>query len=210
MTPTKSNSILNPPQSTFEKLDFNKSDWPNLCVSLKSIDCSVIDSNKPIDVCIDEPIDEIANKCSIHVPQKRPKKPHISKYHRERKILTRRRSKLCKKTIPCHKITQELIDIEAAICTSHHNEKLFDESRAVAKIKDDPEYFFRFAKKSSICKTDIGPLKNVQTNRLTHDKLEMCKLSAWPEVRGTADTDGGAYSPFRSILLVLTHDFIII
>ena len=36
------------------------------------------------------------------------------------------------------------------------------------------------------------------------------KLSAWPEVRGTADTDGGAYSPFRSILLVLTHDFIII
>ena len=35
-------------------------------------------------------------------------------------------------------------------------------------------------------------------------------LSAWPEVRGTTDTDGGAYSPFRSILLVLTHDFIII
>ena len=23
------------------------------------------------------------------------------------------------------------------------------------------------------------------------------KLSTWPEVRGTADTDGGAYSPFR-------------
>ena len=176
MTPTKSNSILNPPQSTFEKLDFNKSDWPNLCVSLKSIDCSVVDSDKPIDVCIDELIDEIANKCSIHVPLKRPKKPHISKYHRERKILMRRRAKLCKKTIPCHKITQELIDIEAAICTSHHDEKLFDESRAVAKIKDDPEYFFRFAKKSSICKTDIGPLKNVQTNCLTHDKLEMCKL----------------------------------
>ena len=31
-----------------------------------------------------------------------------------------------------------------------------------------------------------------------------CQLS------GTADTDGGAYSPFRTILLVLTHDFIII
>ena len=34
--------------------------------------------------------------------------------------------------------------------------------------------------------------------------------SARPEVRGTAVSDGGAYSPFRSILLVLTHDFIII
>ena len=32
--------------------------------------------------------------------------------------------------------------------------------------------------------------------------------SVRPEVRGTSD--GGAYSPFRSILLVLTHDFIII
>ena len=36
------------------------------------------------------------------------------------------------------------------------------------------------------------------------------RVSAWPEVRGTADTDSGAYSPFRSTLLVLTHDFIII
>ena len=50
----------------------------------------------------------------------------------------RRRSKLYKKTIPCPKITKELIEIEAAICSSHHDEKLFDESRAVAKIKDDP------------------------------------------------------------------------
>ena len=143
---------------------------------MKSIDCSVLDSDKPTDVCIDELIDEIGNKCSIHVPLKRPKKPHISKYHRERKILMRRRSKLYKKTIPCPKITKELIEIEAAICSSHHDEKRFDESQAVAKIRDDPEYFFRFAKKSSICKTDIGPLKNVQTNCLTHDKLEMCKL----------------------------------
>ena len=39
---------------------------------------------------------------------------------------------------------------------------------------------------------------------------QLMSLSAWPEVRGTADTNGGAYSPFRSILLVLTHDFIII
>ena len=36
------------------------------------------------------------------------------------------------------------------------------------------------------------------------------QLSARLEVRGTADTDGGVYSPFRSILLVLTHDFFII
>ena len=88
----------------------------------------------------------------------------------------RRRTKLHKKSIPCPKVTQELIDIESAICSSHRDEKLSEESRTVAKIKVDPKYFFRFAKKYSICKTDIGPLRNVQTNCLTDDKHEMCKL----------------------------------
>ena len=88
----------------------------------------------------------------------------------------RRRTKLNKKTIPCPKVTHELIDIEAAICSSHRDEKLSDESQAVAKIKEDPKYFFIFTKITSICKTDIGPLRNVQTNCLTDDKHEMCKL----------------------------------
>ena len=176
LAPTKTNVCSNPPASAFEKLDFNKSDWPNLCLSLKSIDFSVFESDKPIDVCIDDLFDNIANVCSNHVPLKRPKKSTINKFHRERKTLMRRRTKLHKKSIPCPKVTQELIDIESAICSSHRDEKLSKESRAVAKIKVDPKYFFRFAKKSSICKTDIGPLRNIQTNCLTDDKHEMCKL----------------------------------
>ena len=176
LAPTKTNVCSNPPASAFEKLDFNKSDWPNLCLSLKSIDFSVFESDKPIDVCIDDLFDNIANVCSNHVPLKRPKKSTINKFHRERKTLMRRRTKLHKKSIPCPKVTQELIDIESAICSSHRDEKLSEESRAVAKIKVDPKYFFRFAKKSSICKTDIGPLRNIQTNCLTDDKHEMCKL----------------------------------
>ena len=118
----------------------------------------------------------------INEPEPEPCSPEetqkstVNKFHRERKILMRRRTKLHKKSIPCPKVTQELIDIESAICSSHRDEKLSEESRAVAKIKVDPKYFFRFAKKSSICKTDIGPLRNVQTNCLTDDKHEMCKL----------------------------------
>ena len=57
----------------------------------------------------------------------------------------RRGTKLCKtnstKTIP------QLIKIEHAICDSHLKEKLNEESIAVAKIKSDPNYFFRYAKK---------------------------------------------------------------
>ena len=58
----------------------------------------------------------------------------------------RRRTKLHKKTIPCPKVTQELIDIESAICSSHRDEKLSDVSRAVAKIKEDPKYFLDMPK----------------------------------------------------------------
>ena len=46
----------------------------------------------------------------------------------------------------------------------------------MTKIKEDPNYFFRYAKKFSICKTDIGPLLNCSTNTLSNDKYEMCCL----------------------------------
>ena len=57
-------------------------------------------------------------------------------------------------------ITQ-LIKIEQAICDSHLKEKLNEESIAVAKIKSDPNFFFRYAKKNCICKSDIGPIKHL-------------------------------------------------
>ena len=46
----------------------------------------------------------------------------------------------------------------------------------VAKIKSDPNYFFRYAKKFSVCVSDIGPLYDKKINLLTSDKLEMCTL----------------------------------
>ena len=47
---------------------------------------------------------------------------------------------------------------------------------AVTKIKDDPHFFFRYAKKSSICGSNIGPLLDPATNCVTDDKFLMCKL----------------------------------
>ena len=48
--------------------------------------------------------------------------------------------------------------LEKQLCDSHLDENHFEENAAVTKIKDDANYFFRYAKKFSICKTDIGPL----------------------------------------------------
>ena len=51
-----------------------------------------------------------------------------------------------------------------------HNEKI-----AVAKIKDDPNYFFCYAKKFSIVKSDIDPLLDSSGN-LIGDKKVICEL----------------------------------
>ena len=86
----------------------------------------------------------------------------------------RKRTKL-RKMSSTKSITQ-LIKIEQAICDSHIKEKLNEESIAVAKIKNVPDFFFRYAKKFSICKSDIGPIKKKHTQLLVNERLEICSL----------------------------------
>ena len=57
-----------------------------------------------------------------HVPMKKSGKSKISKFHRERKMLIRKRTKLRK--INSTKSIPQLIKIEQAICNSHFKEKL--------------------------------------------------------------------------------------
>ena len=94
----------------------------------------------------------------------------------ERKIIMRKRLKLVKSSKPTPLIKSHLVMLEKQLCDSHFDEKRFEENAAVTNIKDDLNYFFRYAKKFSICKTDIGPLMNHDTNFLSNDKHEMCRL----------------------------------
>ena len=49
---------------------------------------------------------------------------------------------------------------------------------AVSKIKVDPKHCFRYAKRYSICKQEVGPLLNPLNNTLTDNKYEMRCLLA--------------------------------
>ena len=71
-------------------------------------------------------------------------------------------------------ITQ-LIKIEQAICDSHLKEKLNEESIAVAKIKSDPNFFFRYAKNFSV-RVILGLSKKTHTQLLVNESLEICSL----------------------------------
>ena len=161
--------IFNPSSNQFSVLDFHKADWPNILLSLQSIDWIATLEPIPPSSCFYYFIDTLYHKCIYHVPTKNPSKTKISKFHRERKILMRKRTKL-RKMSSTKSITQ-LFKIEQAICDSHLNE----ESIAVAKIKSDPNFFFRYAKNICICKSDFGPIK-----KHTHNYWLMKGLSYVP------------------------------
>ena len=78
-----------------------------------------------------------------------------------------------KSSKPAPLIKSDLVMLEKQLCDSHLDEKRFEENAAVTKIKDDPNYFLRYAMKFSICNTDIGPLMKRDTNSLSNDKYEI-------------------------------------
>ena len=73
------------------------------------------------------------------------------------------------KVSPNTLLNSKLMKIEQDILKSHSNERIHNETTAVAKIKDDPNYFYRYAKTFSIVKSEIGPLLDSSGN-LTSDK----------------------------------------
>ena len=135
--------MFNPPDSEFSKLDFNKADWTNLRADISALSfVDVYSSMNAIDINVSKVIETIGHCCMLHVPLKSFKSFKVTRFHRERKILMRKRRKLMKKTIQDSKIRETLISIDQKICASHQDEKLHDEQVAVTKIKDDPHFFF--------------------------------------------------------------------
>ena len=86
----------NPPISQFEKLDFNKANWPKLTLALKSINWVSVLASIPDNDCLLYALECISDKCSEHVPVKGGKKRTITSFHRHRKILMRRKQKIVK------------------------------------------------------------------------------------------------------------------
>ena len=167
---------INPSLTSFEKFDFNRSDWINLSQSLKFTNwIHELDQVSP-DEILPVAMNILISKCSIHVPLKRPKEARKSKFQKERRVLMRKRTKLSRIILRTPQIISQLLSIEEQISSSHLKEKIHEEHVAVSKIKVDPKHFFRYAKRYSICKQEVGPLLNPLNNTLTDNKYEMCCL----------------------------------
>ena len=83
-------------------------------------------------------------------------------FYKERETLMRRRTKLQKQYIdfPISVLNSKLLKIEQDKLKGHCNEIIQNKNIAVTKIRDDPNYFYRYAKTVSVIKIDIGVLLN--------------------------------------------------
>ena len=89
----------------------------------------------------------------------------------------RKRTKILKKCngiISCQEKVK-LQDLEKLFLQSHKNEQSYDVMEAVNKIRRDPNFFFRYAKKFSLTNQTIFCLSS-EDGLLTNDKVSICKL----------------------------------
>ena len=85
--------------------------------------------------------------------------------------MMKRRTKLRKGLLHSHsqQTLNKLMAIVEDIITSHINELSHEEDIAVAKIKEDPNFLFRYTKRFPITKQEIG-LFYSDNGSLTNDK----------------------------------------
>ena len=80
--------------NAFNPLDFKKADLPGLCYSIKFVNWQVRLHDCIAPDCLSVIIETLSDLYSIHVPPKCYKNKYVSRFHRERKILMRKRNKL--------------------------------------------------------------------------------------------------------------------
>ena len=167
---------INPSLTSFENFDFNRTDWINLSQSLKFTNwIHELDQVSP-DEILPVAMNILFSKCLIHVPLKRPKEARKGKFQKERRVSIRKRTKLSRIILRTPQIIPQLLSIEEEISSSHLKEKIHEEHVAVSKIKVDPKHFYKYAKRYSTCKQEVGPLLNPLNNTLTDNRYEMCCL----------------------------------
>ena len=140
----------------------NRIDWLVLESSLNELDWITLFLNKTATQMFEIFQDTLYRICDMHVPKKNHKvKSSIPK---DRKVLMRKRCKLQKKLTNYDEVHRnvmldQIIDIERKLADSHVRELQTNEARAVSRIRDDPKYFYRYARSKSVTKTPVGPFK---------------------------------------------------
>ena len=114
-----------------------------------------------LSVCLDIVKKWVPPRKHNHASQTKHRRSKIPK---QRRSLMRRRTALKKRYVAARSdasrksLMQKLVFIEKELQKSYCEQRNLVESRAIGKIKNNPKFFFTFAKKLSKVKIGIGPL----------------------------------------------------
>ena len=160
----------------FKMLNFNGRDvdWKTLNEKLTEVEWKKELENRSTHEIHQFLLQTLLKSCLDIVPRRTERRKSI--IPRERRILMRRRGKLRKQILYCNsrstvKLSEEILKIEHKIQDSHISERKKQEEMAISKIKDNPRYFYQYARSKSTVKTAVGPFINAE-NQLIFDSKE--------------------------------------
>ena len=164
----------------FEQIKFFKADWNTIVQEIIASNLSNSIQHLHTEDALNLFVKTIGDICIKNAPLKKSKKTSISSFFKLQKALMRKRRKLkmcfSKQGVSRRaKIKDQLINIELQLLKSHNDEQTHDENLAIDRIKSDPNYFFKYAKKFSKTGTEVGPLQDSHGD-LVNDKKLMSDL----------------------------------
>ena len=178
---------FNSPSSVYQKVEcnlasynLNKANWDQIRQSIAQIDWPQVfdacESQEIMNTFLSRIISIVEAHCAKYVSSPGH---NNSKIPRDRRLLFRQRKrKLKRRNMPTinsnmkSKLDIEIEKIESKLIKSHLDERSLEEKKAVANIKDNPKFFYSFAKKYQKVKSSIGPLK--VNNALISDPHDIC------------------------------------
>ena len=181
---TSSNNKTNHNESNSSLLDsvnlwHEDTDWVKIKNELNATDWVTRFGGKTPDAIYDELIEQISVVCARNAPKKR--KNCRDPIPRDRRILMRNRGNLRKKLvkssshIEIKNLEMKIAEIERKLIDSHVAEAERNEKNAVDRIKENPKFFYKFARNKSLVKKPVGPLVSSEGLVITEPK-EMCSM----------------------------------
>ena len=147
----------------FSNINLHKAEWNKVNNMLSDVKWEEELKNLGTEQCWDKIAQNLNEALYMYSPRKMSirKRKHVTKEHRQRKILMRRRTKVEKllaNNSNNNRARKEILELEKAIKASHEIENRDIEKTAIDSIKSNSKAFFSYAKRKAVIRNSIGPL----------------------------------------------------
>ena len=183
----KSSENIRPkfPPHTFRTLNLHKADFTAMDAYFDTIEWDTLRA-----ICTPQEFPElfrltVLQVCQMFAPDKSEQCNKTNPFVRERNILRRRKKKIKPQiraiearnptSNKLERLRAEIHDLDNEIKTSIQTQRKNQEDKAVKIIKENPRYFYSYAKRYSKLKSSVGPLFD-ENGVLTNDPKTMADL----------------------------------